>query len=288
MTAYDALTGSLRWTFRTNGPVRCAPAIWQDRVCFGSDDGYLYCVELQTGRPCWQHRAAPGSRRVFGNGRLISVWPVRGGPVVADGRVYFAAGVWPFEGVFVYSMDIATGEVVWRNDRMGYLYGQQPHNTKAIGGLAPQGYLLIDRDELIVPCSTAFPARLNRYDGTLVEFELPGPGRLPGGWFSQVDTDTARALRRGTITFDDVINRQQHEGKEHKAAGGVSGLSRQIRTGADTWNFDDGFRDVDGNIHSMIMSGGQVFVVTHAGMLSCFGAKAESAHKSETLANQCQ
>ena len=179
--AYDIDTGDLRWTFRTNGPVRCAPAIWRDRVCFGSDDGYLYCVELKTGKLCWKHRAAPSDRRLLGNGRLISVWPVRGGPVVADGHVYFAAGVWPFEGVFVYAMDIATGKVVWRNDRMGYLFGQHPHNTEAIGGLAPQGYLLINDSELIVPCSTAFPARLNRHDGSLIEFQLPGPGRLPGG-----------------------------------------------------------------------------------------------------------
>jgi hypothetical protein len=281
VTAYDADTGDLRWTFRTNGPVRCAPAIWLDRVCFGSDDGYLYCVELQTGKKCWKHRAAPSDRRLLGNGHLISVWPVRGGPVVAEGRVYFAAGVWPFEGVFVYSIDIATGNVVWRNDRMGYLFGQQPHNTEAIGGLAPQGYLLIDRDELIVPCSTAFPARLNRHDGTLIEFELPGPGRLPGGWFSQLDTDTARALRRGTITFDDVINRQQHEGKEHIAVGGVSGLSRQIRTGSGIISFDDGFQGVDGKIHSMIVADEQVFVVTRAGLLSCFGAKSEPTHEAK-------
>ena len=274
--AYDASTGDPRWKFRTNGPLRCAPAIWRDRVCFGSDDGYLYCIDLITGKQCWKYRAAPSDRRLLGNGRLISVWPVRGGPVVADGRVYFAAGVWPFEGVFVYSMDIATGEVVWRNDRMGYLFGQHPHNTEAIGGLAPQGYLVIDKDDLIVPCSTAFPARLNRHDGTLIEFQLPGPGRLPGGWFSQIDTDTARALRRGTITFDDVVNRQQHEGKVHKAAGGVSGLSRQIRMGDTQWDFDDGFPGVDGKIHSMLVADGKVFVVTREGTLSCFAPRSDS------------
>ena len=276
VAAYDTNTGDLRWTFHTNGPVRCAPAIWNARVCFGSDDGHLYCVDLQTGELRWKHRAAPSDRRVLGNGRLISVWPVRGGPVVADGRVFFAAGVWPFEGVFVYAMDIETGKVVWRNDRLGYLFGQHPHNTEAIGGLAPQGYLVIDKDDLIVPCSTAFPARLNRHDGSLIEFELPGPGRLPGGWFSQIDTDTARALRRGTITFDDVVNRQQHEDKEHKAAGGVSGLSRQIRMGDTPWNFDDGFPGVDGKIHSMIVADERVFVVTREGTLSCFSPRSDS------------
>lgn len=276
VTAYDSVTGEQRWAFAANGPVRCAPAIWQDRVCFGSDDGYLYCVDLQTGKLHWKYQAAPSDRRLLGNRRLISVWPVRGGPVVTDGNVYFAAGVWPFEGVFVYCMNIATGDIVWRNDRMGYLFGQQPHNTEAIGGLAPQGYLVIDKDELVVPCSTAFPARLNRHDGTLIDFQLPGPGRLPGGWFSQLDTDTARAVRRGTITFDDRVNRQQHEDKEHKAAGGVSGLSRQIRTGKTHWNFDDGFQGIDGTIHSMIVADEHVFVVTREGTLSCFAATSGS------------
>lgn len=273
VTAYKASSGEVAWTFTANGPVRCAPAIWQDRVCFGSDDGHLYCVDLRSGKLHWKQQAAPSDRRLLGNRRLISVWPVRGGPVVADGFVYFAAGVWPFEGVFVYAMDIATGDVVWRNDRLGYLFGQQPHNTQAIGGVAPQGYLLIDDDELIVPCSTAFPARLNRRDGSLIEFQLPAPGRLPGGWFSQLDPDTARALRRGKITFDDVVNRQEHEDKEHKAPGGVTGLSRQIRAGKITWSFDDGFPGVDGTVHSIIVADGHVFVTTREGNLSCFAGE---------------
>ncbi|MDG1872475.1 MAG: PQQ-binding-like beta-propeller repeat protein [Mariniblastus sp.] len=278
--ALDAMTGNKIWTFQTNGPVRCAPAIWKDRVCFGSDDGHLYCVELSTGKLCWKHQAAPSDRRLMGNKRLISVWPIRGGPVVADGRVYFAAGVWPFEGVFVYAMEIATGAVEWRNDRMGYLFGRQPHNTEAIGGLAPQGYLLIDKDELVVPCSTAYPARLNRHTGELIDFQLPSPGRLPGGWFSQLDPDTSRALRRGTLTFDDVVNRQKHEGKEQTAPGGVSGLSRQIQSGNTTRKFDDGFPKVTGKIHSMIISNDQLFVVTREGTLSCFASdsKVEVKH----------
>ena len=163
--AFDTQTGRLLWTYYTNGPVRFAPAIWNDSACFGSDDGHLYCVDLHTGTLRWKQQAAPSGRLLLGNRRLISVWPVRGGPVVKDGVVYFAAGVWPFEGVFVYAMDVDTGKVVWRNDRMGYLFGQQPHNTEAIGGLAPQGYLLIDGDELIVPCSTAYPARLGSTNG---------------------------------------------------------------------------------------------------------------------------
>ncbi len=277
--AYDAKSGKQLWTFYTDGPVRFAPAIWKDTACFGSDDGCLYCVELATGRLRWKHRAAASDRRLLGNRRLISVWPVRGGPVVADGNVYFAAGVWPFEGVFVYAMKIATGKVVWRNDRMGYLFGQHPHNTEAIGGLAPQGYLLVDGDELIVPCSTAYPARLNRQTGELIGFELPGPGRYPGGWFAALDPDQARALRRGKLTFDEWINRQQHEDKVYESRGGVEGLSREIRAGDAVLKFDDPLPGVDGEIHSMVVADGALFVVTRDGRILCFRERTNATDK---------
>ena len=92
VTAFDAATGRELWIFHTNGPVRFAPAVWKDSVCFGSDDGHFYCVELATGTLRWKHRAVPSHRRLLGNRRLISVWPVRGGPVVADGTVTVEGG----------------------------------------------------------------------------------------------------------------------------------------------------------------------------------------------------
>jgi len=270
VSAYDAKSGEERWSFYTNGPVRFAPAISGDLACFGSDDGCLYCVDLATGELRWKHRAVPNQRRLLGNKRLISVWPVRGGPVVADGKVYFAAGVWPFEGVFVYAMELATGKVLWRNDRLGYLWGHQPHNTTAIGGLAPQGYLLVNGDELIVPCSTAYPARLNRVTGELVEFELPKMGRLPGGWFAALDPETSRAVRHGKLTFDEVINQHRHEGKIQTSAGGVKGLSREIRTADATLNFDEGHQGVEGTVHSMVVADDALFITTRDGRLMCF------------------
>ncbi len=46
----------------------------------------------------WKFQGAPRDRLLLGNERLISTWPARGGPVVEDGVVYFAAGVWPLMG----------------------------------------------------------------------------------------------------------------------------------------------------------------------------------------------
>lgn len=274
VTAYDASTGRELWVYHAGGPVRFAPAVWDDSVCFGSDDGFLYCVDLSTGSLRWRHQATPNDRQLLGNRRLISVWPVRGGPVVADGRVYFAAGVWPFEGVFVLAMDINTGKVIWRNERLGYIFGQQPHDTQAIGGLAPQGYLIINADEVIVPCSTAYPARLNRETGELIDFKLPAPGRLPGGWFAALTPETAKAIRRGKITFDNVVNQQLHEDKIQKGAG-EAGVSRTIRIGDRVLNFDNalnelGISSVAGKVHSMMVADAKLFITSLAGNIYCF------------------
>ncbi|MEQ1828923.1 MAG: PQQ-binding-like beta-propeller repeat protein [Pirellula sp.] len=281
VTAYESSTGKELWVFRTNGPVRCAPAVWKQSVCFGSDDGYLYCIELETGKLLWKHQAVPNDRRLLGNRRLISVWPVRGGVVVAEGIAYFAAGVWPFEGVFVYAMEVSTGTVIWRNERLGHMYGQQPHNTQAIGGLAPQGYLIVNDAELIVPCSTAYPARLDRKTGDLIQFELPSPGRFPGGWFATLDPQTSKDIRRGKLTFDDLVNQQQHEDKLHKGFG-ESGISRTIHAGQRVLKFDDKLNEVDGTIHSMIVADQQLIVSTREGKIFCLGASADALPRPPT------
>ena len=39
VAAFDAETGDDLWRFFADGPVRFAPAVWQDKVYFASDDG---------------------------------------------------------------------------------------------------------------------------------------------------------------------------------------------------------------------------------------------------------
>ena len=189
ITALDAATGALKWRFFTDGPVRFAPVAWKDRVFAGSDDGNVYCLNAEDGSLRWKYRAVPSRRRLLGNGRLISVWPVRGGPVMADGTLYFAAGVWSFEGVFVCALNAETGKPRWINVRTGSIYGQHPHDAKAFGGLTPQGYLVVNGDDLVVPCGSAEPATFDRKTGKLKTFAHPKAGRSPGGWFAAIDTE---------------------------------------------------------------------------------------------------
>ena len=124
VAALDADSGQERWRFFAEGPVRFAPAVAEGRVFIVSDDGYLYCVSADEGKLLWRFRGAPDDRtrrRVMGNSRLVSLFPARGGPLLADGIVYFAAGIWPIEGVYVCAVDAATGETLWCNDHTGIL-----------------------------------------------------------------------------------------------------------------------------------------------------------------------
>jgi outer membrane protein assembly factor BamB len=169
VTAYDLATGAERWRFYTGGPVRVAPAAWRDLVFAASDDGYLYALDAATGRPRWKFCGGPSGRRLIGNERLISTWPARGGPVVADGTVYFAAGVWPFMGTFVHALRAETGQVVWTNDSTSFSWRRFPHpGSWAMSGLSPQGHLAIVGDRLVVPGSRYKPAVFDLRTGEFV------------------------------------------------------------------------------------------------------------------------
>jgi hypothetical protein len=263
--AFDTDTGAELWRALADGPVRFAPVIVGETAIFGSDDGCVRCVKLADGTEVWQKRAVPSNRMLLGNQRLISVWPVRGGPVAKEGRVYFAAGVWPLEGTFVFCCDAATGTEIWRNDRCSYLYGVHPHATEAMGGLAPQGYLLIDGDDLIVPCSTAYPARLDLKTGAIKEFELPSAGRYTGGWFASTPAEKEAAkLRRRGLLFDEAINVKRHEDKPR--AEGQKGIHRTLHAAETEVPFD-----TFTNAHSVILADDKCFVVTTDGVLKAFG-----------------
>ncbi|MCX7590879.1 MAG: PQQ-binding-like beta-propeller repeat protein, partial [Kiritimatiellae bacterium] len=167
----DTRTGRERWRFYANGPIRYAPAGWNNRIYVGSDDGYLYSLSLHDGQLLWKFRGGPSNRKVIGHDRLISAWPISGGPVVTEGRIWFAAGIWPFEGVFIYCLDSATGNVIWVNDGTGARYSEQPHaGAEAFSGPTPQGYLAIAGDRLLVPCGRAIPACFDRRTGKLLYF----------------------------------------------------------------------------------------------------------------------
>ncbi|NOZ39574.1 MAG: PQQ-binding-like beta-propeller repeat protein [Planctomycetes bacterium] len=148
--ALDSRSGEVRWTFQTEGPVRLAPSIADDKVYFGSDDGCVYSLAASDGKLLWKRRIAPHDHRIPGNGRMISLFPVRTGVLVDDGVVYCCAGMLPAQGVYRCAIDAETGEFLWHEQT---------------GNLSPQGYLLASESKLYVPTGRTSPSIFARSDG---------------------------------------------------------------------------------------------------------------------------
>ena len=156
----DASTGAVRWTFSCEGPVRLAPTVANGKAWFGSDDGCVYCVRLSDGALVWKYRPAEQDRRLPGNGRVISLAPVRTGITVDGGVAYFCAGLFPPDDVYRCALDAQTGSVLW-----------QMRDPQA----SPQGYLLASPSRLFVPTGRTSPFMYDRATGNGLG-EMAGPG----------------------------------------------------------------------------------------------------------------
>jgi outer membrane protein assembly factor BamB len=184
--ALDVASGERKWIFFADGPIRFAPLHHNGKLYFTADDGHLYCLHAESGELLWKIRGGPSDRRILGNQRIISTWPGRGAPVIADGTLYFAASIWPFMGVFIHAVEPETGRIFWTNDGDGSTYMKQPHSTDAFASVAPQGPLAVDKDYLVIPGGRSIPAVFDRKTGKLLRLPLADNGKLGGG--SEVTT----------------------------------------------------------------------------------------------------
>ena len=220
--ALDLETGHERWSFPTGGPVRFAPAVESGRVCVGSDDGWLYCLDAKDGAVKWKKRGCSDSGQVLGNGQMISRWPIRGGPAIRDGIVYFAAGIWPSDGIYVHAFKLTSGRRVWTNNSSGSIFMAQPHGgAQAESGISAQGHLVVSDEYVIVPTGRAVPAAFRRHDGKFLYYHLQKNGHQGGtatmasgkfffnsGMFFDVKSGAARgknAYRDIAATGDDLV-----------------------------------------------------------------------------------
>lgn len=88
-----------RWTFGTGGPIWSSPALGDDAVYVGSNDGFVYGLVLRSGRLVWRFKTG-GS--VFGAPTL-------------DGRALYVLS----DDGFLYKLDRRTGTLLWRFDTHG-------------------------------------------------------------------------------------------------------------------------------------------------------------------------
>ena len=148
--------GKQLWKAYTGGPIFYPPAIAHDRVYVGSADGRVYAFEAATGRPLWTFRVAPENRWIPMYGKLVSRWPVAGGVIVENGRVYAAAGITHYDGTYVVALDALTGKLKALNDSSGKL------SDVVNSGISMQGELSVVDDELRFPGGGIY--EIARYD----------------------------------------------------------------------------------------------------------------------------
>lgn len=162
--AVDAATGNILWSFFTGASPRMAPVVWKNKIYFGADDGIFYCLEAKTGKIIWTVNAAPDNRKMLGQGRFLSLWPIRSGGIIDNGTVYFTAGLFPFESIFMFAVDAETGKVKMRKNL----------DQGGTGSSSPQGYILSTPDSLFLT-SRVTPVRINKDDFAQISFDTPYP-----------------------------------------------------------------------------------------------------------------
>ena len=124
------LEGKIIWTVNTTGNLDSSPAIIDEWVYIGSDNGNVYCIDADNGELIWQKRLpAKVSSPVVNNSKLIIecldgnvycldknlgeiLWKtqlsidVLSTPIVVDNHIF----------VRNYCLDLFTGDIIWSSD----------------------------------------------------------------------------------------------------------------------------------------------------------------------------
>ncbi len=146
----DAATGQRKWVFFTGAAVRLPPTIYRGKAYFGSDDGYLRCVDAVDGSLLWKLRGGPSDTLLPCDGKLISPWPCRTGVLVAGDVAYAAFSLVPWKDSFLYAIHPADGRVVYRKSSAGNTF---------------QGALAAGNGQLVVSQGKAPPIALALQSG---------------------------------------------------------------------------------------------------------------------------
>jgi Concanavalin A-like lectin/glucanases superfamily/PQQ-like domain/Domain of unknown function (DUF2341) len=311
ITCLDASKGGAEvWTFFTGGPVRFAPHVANGKVYAGSDDGFVYCLDGRDGSVIWSERAGPTDEMVWGNEHMISVWPVRTSVMVDGGDVFWTAGIFPEEGMFVCKRSASAGSGGW--------------TAKAVS--PPQGYLLALPDRIIVPTGKTFPRMYSR-DGGKHAGDLKANSRDGGSWvlvapdarevwFGPTVTneaqriDTASSARIASVrganyvvvdgesaysSTDAAISKMDRttqktvwtrdfaypcaliKAGELLFAGGAGEVAAINADGQRVWT-----APVDGNAYGLAVANGCLYVSTDTGSIHCFKATIPSIKNDDT------
>lgn len=93
--------GRLRWTFKTNGPIRSSPTTFAGICVFGSNDGAVYCVDTMTAIYRWKYQTGSA---------------VNSSPIINNEVVY--VGSYDYN---LYALNLINGQKKWRYATKGLI-----------------------------------------------------------------------------------------------------------------------------------------------------------------------
>ncbi|MBF4487889.1 PQQ-binding-like beta-propeller repeat protein [Flavobacterium sp. CSZ] len=95
----DAKTGTLKWKFKTNGPIHGTPVIDKGKIYIGGWDATLYALNIESGKEIWH----------FATGTQMGFKGIQSSVAVLDSKVYFGA-----REPFFFALDAQTGKQIWK------------------------------------------------------------------------------------------------------------------------------------------------------------------------------
>jgi outer membrane protein assembly factor BamB len=106
--AFDRETGRERWKYAAGGAVNSSPALHGERVFAGSANGFLHCLSRSTGKQLWRVEIGADTTPKWGYEYFAS------SPAIADGVVYIGSATGR-----VYAVDETTGKLRWSSPQVG-------------------------------------------------------------------------------------------------------------------------------------------------------------------------
>jgi outer membrane protein assembly factor BamB len=216
--ALDAASGKEVWVNVTGAPVRLPPTIHGEHVLYGSDDGYVYCVNRRSGDRVWKTRGGDSDRKIFNDRKLISLWPVRTGVMIDNDLAIFGASLVPWEVSHLVSVDASTGKM------------EGPRSFRRdLQEVTLQGALLASEKRIYVPQGRSTPLAFQKANG-----ESLGAVGEAGGVFCILTED--EMLLAGPNHQKETEHQIRVTGiGDSKAIASFAGTNRLVVAGKEAW-----------------------------------------------------
>ena len=99
--AIDAVSGALKWKFKTGDVVHASPAVADGTVFIGSWDSYFYAIDAENGKEKWKFKTGEDHE-------IYNQVGIQSSAAIDNGMVYFGC-----RDSHLYALDAASGQKKW-------------------------------------------------------------------------------------------------------------------------------------------------------------------------------